>query len=87
MSLKHGFAQIQRIPGGIRTVAEHTFRLTKYLSARLKNLCYNIQGQPPLVKVYSKCDNIEQQGGICNFNILNPDGSYVGFSGIYVNDF
>ena len=81
MSLKHGFNQIQRIPGGIASVAEHTFQLAKYLQSKLENLCYTTKTHPPLIQMYSKCDNIHEQGGICNFNVLNPDGSHIGFTG------
>ena len=82
MSLKYGFRQIQRIPGGMASVAEHTFQLAKYLKSELQHLCYNVKGRPKLIQMYSKCDKIVEQGGICNFNILNSDGSHVGFTGI-----
>ena len=81
LSLKHGFDQINKIPGGIRTVGEHTFLLAKYLHRKLSDLKYYVDGYPPMIQFYSKCENIQDQGGICNFNILNSDGSLVGFTG------
>ena len=81
MSLKHGFDQINRIPGGITAVGEHTFHLAKYFHSNLKNLKYDFAVNAPLIQFYSKCKNIQEQGGICNFNILKPDGSFVGFTG------
>ena len=83
LSLKHGFDQINKIPGGIISIGEHTFRLAKYLHSKLKELKYDIEGNPPMIQFYSKCDNVQDQGGICNFNILNSDGSHVGFTGIF----
>ena len=82
LSLKHGFDQINKIPGGIISVGDHTFSLAKYLHSKLKELKYGTEGNPPLIQFYSKCENIQDQGGICNFNILNSNGSHVGFTGI-----
>ena len=79
MSLKHGFDQINRIPGGIKTVGKHTFHLAKYLYLKLSNLKY--ENDAPFIHFYSQYESAKEQGGICNFNILNPDGSYVGFTG------
>ena len=83
LSLKHGFEQINNIPGGIKSVSQHTFKLAKYLHLRLQKLCYDSPGNPPLIEMYSKCDSIENQGGIVNFNILGPDGSHIGFTGLF----
>ena len=46
------------------------------------NLRYDFESNAPLIRFYSKFENILEQGGICNFNILKPDGSFVGFTGI-----
>ena len=81
LSLKHGFDQINKIPGGIVSVAKHTFHLAAYLHSRLENLTYDFQKRLPLVQMYSGCDNFEEQGGICNFNLLTSDGSHIGFTG------
>ena len=81
LSLKHGFDQINKITGGITSVGEHTFGLANYLHSNLKNLKYEFAANAPLIQFYSKYENIQEQGGICNFNILKPDGSFVGFTG------
>ena len=81
LSLRHGFDQINKIPGGMNSISEHTFDLGKYLNSNLIKLRYDVEGHPRLIEMYSKFDSVQNQGGICNFNILNPDGSHIGFTG------
>ena len=81
ISLRHGFDQITKIPGGMKSISEHTFNLAKYLNLNLMKLRYDVEGHRRLIEMYSKFDSVQNQGGICNFNILNPDGSYIGFTG------
>ncbi len=80
LSLTHGFAQLQRV-GGMSTIAEHTFRLAKYLSVELRGLKHP-NGQP-LVLLHSESDysDSDSQGAIVTFNLLKPDGcSHYGFN-------
>ena len=82
LSLRHGFDQINlKIPGGMKSISEHTFNLAKYLNSNLMKVRYDVEGHPRLIEMYSKFDSVQNQGGICNFNILNPDGSHIGFTG------
>ncbi len=67
--------------GGIAAVSQKVFSLAKLA---FDGLCWMKHGiGTPIVEVY--CDpsgffDPEKQGGIVNFNVLRPDGSFVGFS-------
>ena len=61
-------------------MSTHTFSLAKCLHNYLTTSRHG--NEKPVAKVY--CDthfeSVETQGPIVAFNILNPDGSHVGFA-------
>ena len=65
--------------------SSHAFSLAKYLYNYLTTCCHG-KGKP-VAKVY--CDNkfisMETQGPIVAFNLLNPDGSYIGFAKVLIS--
>lgn len=64
----------------IDRISQHVFNLVKYCYESLKELKHS--NGNPLVIFYNHT-NFESkttQGGICTFNILHPDKSYVGFA-------
>lgn len=65
-------------------ISLHVFGLAKYLYSKLKELKY--QNGNPVVKLYShnQYESVHDQGGIVNFNILNDNGSYVGFVEVFI---
>ena len=77
-SVKFGFEAVNRI--GMRRISEHTFNLGRYFFGRLRALKY--PNGSLVAKVYSSTDfdDIKNQGGIVNFNLIKPDGSPFGFS-------
>ncbi|KAL5277141.1 MOCOS family protein [Megaselia abdita] len=64
----------------IQRISNHVFNLSKYCYESLKELKHS--NGKPLVVFYNHTnfESSETQGGICTFNILHPDGSYVGFA-------
>lgn len=61
-------------------ISQHCFNLSKYLYESLKELKYS-NGRD-VIHFYHDTDfsTICDQGGIVNFNVLYPNGSFVGFS-------
>ena len=79
-SLQHGFAALGRVPGGMAAVSEHTFRLARYAVTRLRALRHSCGAAA--VTLYGFTEDIRQQGGIVNFNLLSSEGEVVGFSAL-----
>lgn len=82
VSLLVGFQTIEQlIPRrSMNRISQHCFNLAKYLYASLKELKYS-NGRK-VVHFYHDTDfmSIADQGGIVNFNVLQNDGSFVGYS-------
>lgn len=80
LSLRHGFSTLKRLQLKMDDISKHTFNLAKYTHDKMAALNHN-NGRP-LCQLYSdnNFENIENQGGIVNFNLLHPDGNYVGFA-------
>lgn len=82
ISLLNGFETLERlVPGdSMHRISQHCFNLAKYLYESLQALKYP-NGQK-VVRFYhdSTFESVERQGGIVTFNVLNDDGTYVGFA-------
>ncbi|KAL6757710.1 pyridoxal phosphate-dependent transferase [Haematococcus lacustris] len=79
ISLKHGFAQMDKL-GGITRIQAHVGALTAWLYTALTRLTHS-NGQP-MVKVFGKhqLPNAGQvQGGIVNFEVLGPQGDCLSY--------
>ena len=66
-------------------ISRHTFLLAKYAVTQLATLCHSNGSR--VVRIYGDednymRDNIEQQGGIVNFNLLDQQGDVIGFSAL-----
>lgn len=72
------------VPGGISSISEHTFYLAKYTFDNLKSLRHS--NGKEVVEFYCKTDytDINKQGPIICFNVLNPNGEYVGYAQVSV---
>ena len=62
------------------SVSCHTLSLAKYVYDEMVSLCHG-NGQC-VCQVYSETDykDISTQAPVISFNVLEPDGSYVGYS-------
>lgn len=86
VALLSGFNTLDRlVPASSKAltmgrISEHCFRLAKYLYSQLAALKYD--NGKEVVRFYhdGEFKSIRYQGGIVNFNLLNSDGSYVGFT-------
>ncbi|XP_058827934.1 molybdenum cofactor sulfurase 3-like isoform X2 [Topomyia yanbarensis] len=86
VSLLQGFDSIERLVPSVREkrsierISEQTFYLGRYCYDRLRSLRH-VNGSE-VVELYhdSAFEDVAQQGGIVNFNVLHDDGSYVGFA-------
>lgn len=80
LSLKHGFDTIQRLNLNMDLISLHTFALAKYVYSSLETFQHN-NSKPACVLYHDgNYDDASKQGAIVNFNVLRPDGSYVGYS-------
>lgn len=86
IALLSGYNTLERLVPSVKNVctmdriSKHCFNLAKYLYLRLKNLKYD-NGNAAIKFYHDTNFNSERtQGGILNFNVLNPDGSFIGFS-------
>ena len=80
LALKHGFDLIQNTFNGMKVISNHTFQLAKYLHDQLTHLKHD-NGRR-VIQIYTQSDfqDIKLQGGIVNFNILQRNGSILGFT-------
>ncbi|KAJ8273011.1 hypothetical protein GJAV_G00096330 [Gymnothorax javanicus] len=80
ISLHHGFETLQRLTGGMDNIQLHTFGLARHMYFLLSSLRHS--NGKPLAQIY--CDtNYEDpsmQGAILNFNLLDCQGNFVGYS-------
>ncbi|XP_037364538.1 LOW QUALITY PROTEIN: molybdenum cofactor sulfurase [Talpa occidentalis] len=80
IALKHGFDALQHLTGGMEHIRQHTFTLTKYTYAALSALRY--PNGAPVVRIYSDSEfsSPEVHGPIINFNVLDDNGTIIGYS-------
>lgn len=86
VSLLAGYETVEKLcPGSsMERISQHCFNLSKYLYESLKDLKYS-NGRN-VIHFYHDTDFSTKydQGGIVNFNVLNPNGSFVGYSEVYI---
>ncbi|CAH1774686.1 unnamed protein product, partial [Owenia fusiformis] len=79
IALRHGFDTLNMFTGSTN-VPKHTFHLAWYTYTVLSNLRHS--NQCPVARLY--CDteyrDVTTQGPIVNFNLLRPNGEYIGFA-------
>lgn len=64
--------------GDISPISNHVWALTRYLYEQMSAMKHS--NGAPVFRIYGKhAEGPEKQGAIINFNVLNPDGSYVGY--------
>ena len=80
LALRHGFNAVKRIAQSMFLVSQHTFLLAQMVYKELNQLKH-CNSQPVCVLYHNgHFDDIATQGGIVNFNILDSDGEFVGYS-------
>ncbi|KAF6303053.1 molybdenum cofactor sulfurase [Rhinolophus ferrumequinum] len=80
IALKHGFDALESLTGGMENITQHTFTLAQYTYTALSSLRY--PNGAPVVRIYSDSDfsSPEVQGPIINFNVLDDNGTIIGYS-------
>uniref|UniRef100_A0A8C9W8I4 Molybdenum cofactor sulfurase n=1 Tax=Scleropages formosus TaxID=113540 RepID=A0A8C9W8I4_SCLFO len=80
VAVHHGFDTLQRLTGGMERVQLHTFGLARHTFVMLSCLRHG-NGQP-VAQVYShtEYEDPSTQGAIVNFNLLDAQGTVVGYS-------
>ncbi|CDJ65609.1 molybdopterin cofactor sulfurase, putative [Eimeria necatrix] len=73
-AIKYGFAALQAI--GMDQIERHVASLTRHLYRSLKSLRHR-NGAPFVLLYWGRTE--EPSGGIVNFNLLKPDGSFIPF--------
>eukprot|EP00918_Siedleckia_nematoides_P076423 GHVU01167023.1.p1 GENE.GHVU01167023.1~~GHVU01167023.1.p1 ORF type:complete len:277 (+),score=52.50 GHVU01167023.1:25-855(+) len=77
VSLKYGLQYLRDL--GFSTIEMHVAALTRYLARELDALRHESTGTNVILR-YGHSHYIETDGGIINFNVLRPDGTFVSFS-------
>ncbi|RPA77194.1 PLP-dependent transferase [Ascobolus immersus RN42] len=78
LALDIAIATHTRLYGSFGAVSAHTIALAKWLYDQLANTAHT--NGAPLLKLYSQPPETGKQGAILTFNLLRPDGSWVGYS-------
>ncbi|XP_069191889.1 molybdenum cofactor sulfurase isoform X2 [Procambarus clarkii] len=80
LALRHGFGTIIKLTGGMEKVKHHVFHLARYTHHSLKS--YRHANGSPVAQLYcqEKPWHVNTHGSIVNFNLLNSDGSHVGYA-------
>lgn len=79
LSIRHGYAALDRIGGGLSTIEQHTFRLAQHFARQLQSLRH--ANSKPAAVLYSRFDD-NAQGPIIAFNALNDAAQFVGYSNV-----
>ncbi|KAK8384889.1 hypothetical protein O3P69_014454 [Scylla paramamosain] len=80
-ALRHGLDTIERLTGGIQNIEAHVYRLARYTHHTLRSMRH--AGGTPVAHLFLAPGDTWQpdtHGSIVNFNLKNPDGSYVGYA-------
>ncbi|CAH1987697.1 unnamed protein product [Acanthoscelides obtectus] len=80
LAVKHGFDTIRRLGLNFDLISKHVFSLAQYTYRNLITM-HHSNGQPVAVLYHDTVfDNRSHQGAIVNFNLLRPNGEYIGYS-------
>lgn len=85
VALKHGFYWLKAFTGSMQLIKVHTFSLAQYTATEMKQMVH--YNGVSLCKLYHDNDycDCDLQGPIINFNIVNVNGDYVGYSQVSDN--
>ncbi|KAG7172880.1 Molybdenum cofactor sulfurase-like, partial [Homarus americanus] len=80
LAIRHGLDTVTKLTGGMGNIQQHVFHLARYTHHALKS--YRHANGSPVARLYSEEDqwDVNTHGSIVNFNLLNSDGSYVGYA-------
>ncbi|CAI7996368.1 Molybdenum cofactor sulfurase, partial [Geodia barretti] len=80
LALEHGFQTLSKLAGPMTGIADRTFTLAKYVHDKL-SVMKHYNGAPLcIIYCHENFTDPSKQGGIVNFNLLRPDGKFVGYS-------
>ncbi|XP_026286386.1 molybdenum cofactor sulfurase 3 [Frankliniella occidentalis] len=84
VAVGHGLTTLNRLGGSMDKIRQHTFSLARRAHHSLKALQH--YNNTPVAILY--CDNDFEdpdiQGPVVNFNLLQPDGKYVGYRKVLI---
>ncbi|KAK7077079.1 hypothetical protein SK128_012878 [Halocaridina rubra] len=80
IALRHGFDVLKKLTGGMENIQQHVYHLARYVHHCLRS--YRHANGKPVAELYSQSGewNVNTHGSIVNFNLLDSDGSYIGYS-------
>ncbi|KAL1140184.1 hypothetical protein AAG570_000116, partial [Ranatra chinensis] len=80
IALQHGFNVFEKLVGTMDKVSMHTFGLARYTFKKLSRL-HHFNGNPAVILyVDTQYDDPNTQGNVVNFNLLRPNGDYIGYA-------
>lgn len=80
-AIRQGLDTLHRLTGGMQNIASHVFHLARYTHHTLASMRHS--NGTPVAVIYQSCGDTWQpdtHGSIVNFNLLNPDGTFVGYA-------
>ncbi|XP_021941383.1 molybdenum cofactor sulfurase isoform X2 [Zootermopsis nevadensis] len=78
-ALRHGFCSLKQLTGDMASVMLHTFSLARYLFQFLLTLHHSNGSPAAILYCDTTYEDASTQGNVVNFNMLRPNGAYVGF--------
>lgn len=80
VAIRHGLDTIMKLTGGLEKISHHVFHLARYTHHALRS--YRHANGSPVAQLYCEEQHwdVKTHGSIVNFNLLNSDGSHIGYA-------
>ena len=80
LALRHGFEALESFGLSPASISHHTFHLAQYTYNKMAAMRHS-NGRPVCLLYHQEgLINQAEQGGVVTFNVVRPDGSFVGYS-------
>ncbi|KAJ8966191.1 hypothetical protein NQ317_015411, partial [Molorchus minor] len=80
LAIKYGFDTIKSFNLNFNIISQHTFSLAQYVYRNLLVLHHYNGSRAVILYQDTTFEDRNHQGGIINFNLLRPNGEYIGYS-------
>lgn len=80
LALKHGFEALGNFGLSPVMISHHTFLLAQYTYTNMAEMKHSNGRQVCVLYHHNEFNDPCEQGGVVTFNLMRPDGSYVGYS-------
>ncbi|XP_072020767.1 LOW QUALITY PROTEIN: molybdenum cofactor sulfurase-like [Amphiura filiformis] len=80
VAVRHGLDVLQRLAGSMSSIQQHTFTLAKYVHNNMAAYRHGNGMSVARLYCHNRFDDNNMQGPIINFNLLRPNGEFVGYA-------